>query len=270
MLSSVSASSAALMKYAQALAIAAPEAAPRDSDAAPRTEQEAARQNAERTPVQSPQQDTLARDARATVDALLDILHSRVLSALTGLGLPDEIAQKAAVSATVQLASALAGESRHAVEIVHALMEQLQSAPAAGNAASPDRLLQLVAKGLTVIVDHRTGDVRVTPPQVGIAPHQATAHPATPHHLLDFTDYSAEKAAPVVQALSSPRRPPPSPPPGRHPRRRPRRARVRRPSSSRPMRSSMRLPPRLPQRLPPCRARRSRGPRPIPHPRMPR
>ena len=65
MLPSVSAGSAALTKYAQAVAIAAPEEAPRDSDAAPRTEQEAVRQNADRTPVQTPQQDTLARDARA-------------------------------------------------------------------------------------------------------------------------------------------------------------------------------------------------------------
>ena len=44
---SVSAGSAALMKYAQAVAIAAPEEAPRDSDAAPRPEQEAARHKAE-------------------------------------------------------------------------------------------------------------------------------------------------------------------------------------------------------------------------------
>lgn len=203
MLPSVSAGSAALTKYAQAVAIAAPEAAPRDSDPAPRQEQEAARQNAEKTPVQSPQQDTLARDARATADALLNVLRSRVLSALTGLGVPDEIALKAADTATVQLATALAGESRHAVEIVHALLEQLQGGPAAGNSTSPERLLQLVAKGLTVIIDHQTGDVRVTPPRIDIAPGAARSSPSTPHHLLDFTDYSAEKAAPVLQALGA-------------------------------------------------------------------
>ena len=199
MLPSVSAGSAALTKYAQAVAIAAPKAAPRDSDAAPRPEQEAARQNAERTPVRKPQQDTLARDARATVDALLNVLRSRVLAALTGLGIPDEIALKAADTATVQLATALAGESRHAVEIVHALLEQLQR----GQDTSPDRLLQLVARGLTVIIDHQTGDVRVTPPRVDIAPRSAPSRSSTPQHLLDFTDYSAEKAAPVLQALGA-------------------------------------------------------------------
>jgi len=109
------------------VAIAAPEEAPRDSDAAPRPEQEAARQNAEKNPVQTPQQDTLARHTRATVEALLNLLRSRVLSALTDLGISEQIALKAANSATVQLAGVLAGESRHGAEIVHALLDQIQS-----------------------------------------------------------------------------------------------------------------------------------------------
>ena len=113
MLPSVSAGSAALTKYAKAVAIAAPEQAYRDTDATPRPEQEAARQNAEKNPVQTPQQDTLARDTRATVEALLNLLRSRVLTALTDLGISEDTAVKAANSATVQLAGALAGDSRH-------------------------------------------------------------------------------------------------------------------------------------------------------------
>ena len=199
MLPSVSAGSAALTKYAKAVAIAAPEQAYRDTDATPRPEQEAARQNAEKNPVQTPQQDTLARDTRATVEALLNLLRSRVLTALTDLGISEDTAVKAANSATVQLAGALAGDSRHGAEIIHALLEKTQ----AGHTGSPEKLLQLVARGLTVLIDHQTGDVRITAPHVDIQP---TATPATPgrsvpQHLVDFTDRNAEKAAPVLQAL---------------------------------------------------------------------
>jgi hypothetical protein len=199
MLPSVSPGSAALTKYANAVAIAAPEEAHRDSDAAPRPEQEAARQNAEKNPVQTPQQDTLARDARATVEALLNLLRSRVLSALTDLGISQEIALKAANSATVQLAGALAGESRHGAEIVHALLEKIQ----AGQSGGPEKLLQLAARGLTVLIDHQTGDVRITAPRIDVLPSAGAAAPgrSTPHHLLDFTDRNTQKAAPVLQAL---------------------------------------------------------------------
>lgn len=197
MLPSVSAGSAALTKYAQAVSIAAPDAAPRDSDAAPRTEQEAARQNAEKQPVPIPQQDTLARDARATVDALLALLHSRVLAALAGLGTPDETARKAADAATAQLAAAFAAESRLAVEIVHALLER------ADDAASPDHLLRIVARGLTVLIDHQSGAVQVTPPRIDIAPVAGAPTASEPHHLVDFTDSDAEKVTPVLMALSA-------------------------------------------------------------------
>lgn len=199
MLPSVSAGSAALTKYAQAVAIAASEDTHRDSDATPRPEQEAARQNAEKQPVPAQAQDTLARDARATVEAVLELLRVRVLTALLGLGASEEVANRAANAATSQLASAFAGESRHAAEIVHALLEQLQSS--AG--ARPEQLLQFAARGLVVIIDHVSGDVRVTTPQFDLSRTAEAPQPAAAPHLLDFTDYSANKAAPVLQALGA-------------------------------------------------------------------
>lgn len=199
MLPTVSAGSAALTKYAQAVAIAAPEEAPRDSDSPARPEQEAARQNADKQPVPVQAQDALARDAGATVDAVLDLLRVRVLTALTGLGTAQEIANKAADAATVQLASAFAGESRHAAEIVHALLEQVQS----GQGSRPDRLLQFAARGLVIVIDHVSGEVRVTPPQFDLTSNGAPPRAIAPPHLLDFTDYSAHQAAPVLQALGA-------------------------------------------------------------------
>lgn len=198
MLPSVSAGSAALTKYAQAITTAAPETTSGNDDGAPRTEQEAARHKADNTPIVTPAQAKLAQSARETVTALLDLLRTRVATALLDLGVPETLALKAADSATAQLAATIAGDTRHAAEIVHALLDRLQT-------AAPDtaeNLLRMVARGLTVVIDHQTGDVRITAPQLAVTPIAAAATAAAPtQHLLDVTDYSAEKATPVLQAL---------------------------------------------------------------------
>lgn len=198
MLPSVSAGSAALTKYAQAIATAAPETTPGNDDGATRTEQEAARHKADNTPIPNLAQEKLAQSARETVTALLDLLRARVATALLDLGLPEALAMKAADSAAAQLATTIAGDTRHAAEIVHALLDRLQTS--ASNTAAT--LLNIVAKGITVVIDHETGDVRVTPPRVDIKPITSAATATVPsQHLLDVTDYSAEKATPVLQAL---------------------------------------------------------------------
>lgn len=212
MLPSVSAGSAALMKYAQAITTAAPETASGNDDGAARTEQEAARHKADNTPVIKPGQEKLAQSARETVTALLYLLRARVAAALIELGLPETLALKAADSAAAQLATTIAGDSRHAAEIVHALLDRIQTGNQTGIQAghqtgtpnTADHLLNMVAKGITVVIDHETGDVRVTPPGLNVtsaAPAATAAAPA--QHLLDVTDYNAEKATPVLQALNA-------------------------------------------------------------------
>lgn len=200
MLPSVSAGSAALMKYAQAIATAAPETTPGNDDGTTRTEQEAARHKADTTPVINPAHEKLAQSARETVAALLSLLHTRVASALIDLGVPETLALKAADSAAAQLATTIAGDSRHAAEIVHALLDQIQ----AGSSNGSDHLLNMVAKGITVIIDHETGGVRVTPPRLDVTQAVvAMTGATTAQHLLDVTDYSAEKASPALQALNA-------------------------------------------------------------------
>lgn len=199
MLPSVSAGSAALTKYAQAIATATPETTPGSDDGAPRAEQEAARHKADTTPVTNPAQDKLAQSARETVTALLDLLRVRVANALIELGVPETLALKAADTAAAQLATAIAGDSRHAAEIVHALLDRMQT----GAPDNTGRLLNMTAKGLTVIIDHGTGDVRITPPRLDVTPvAPATPAVAPAPHILDVTDYSAEKASPALQALN--------------------------------------------------------------------
>ena len=196
MLPSVSAGSAALTKYAQALATTAPEISSGNDDGAARTDQETARHKADNTTVINPAHEKLAQSARETVTALLDLLRARVATALIELGVPEPLALKAADSAAAQLATTIAGDSRNAAEIVHALLERLQDTTRA--------LLNMVANGITVIIDHETGDIRVTSPQVNVTPSAPTSHGTAPaHHLLDVTDYSAEKATPVLQALNT-------------------------------------------------------------------
>jgi hypothetical protein len=212
MLPSVSAGSAALMRYAQAIATAAPDTTPGNDEGTARTEQEAARHKADNTPVIKPGQEKLAQSARETVTALLNLLRARVAAALIELGLPETLALKAADSAAAQLATTIAGDSRHAAEIVHALLDRIQtgiqsgiqSGTQTGTPNTADHLLNMVAKGVTVVIDHETGDVRVTPPVLNVtstAPAATAAGPA--QHLLDVTDYSAEKATPVLQALNA-------------------------------------------------------------------
>ncbi len=201
MLPSVSTGSAALTKYAQATAIAAPETSSGHDEATARTEQDTARHKADNnTPAINPAQEKLARSARETVTALLDLLRSRVAAALIDLGVPETLALKAADSAAAQLAAALAGDSRYAAEIVHALLDRLQSGAPESNHA----LLNIVANGITVVIDHESGDIRVTPPQISVTPTAPAANTASPaSHLLDVTDSSAEKAAPVLRALDA-------------------------------------------------------------------
>jgi len=201
MLPSVSTGSAALTKYAQATAIAAPETSSGHDEATTRTEQDTARHKADNnTPAINPAQEKLARSARETVTALLDLLRSRVAAALIDLGVPETLALKAADSAAAQLAAALAGDSRNAAEIVHALLDRLQSGAPESNHA----LLNIVANGITVVIDHESGDLRVTPPQISVTPTAPAANTASPaSHLLDVTDSSAEKAAPVLRALDA-------------------------------------------------------------------
>lgn len=200
MLPSVSAGSAALTKYAQAIATATPETAPGNDDGAPRAEQEAARHQAENKPVTNPAQDKLAQSARETVIALLDLLRVRVANALIELGVPETLALKAADTATAQLAATIAGDSRHAAEIVHALLDRIQT----GTPDNTSQLLNMTAKGLTVVIDHETGDIRITPPRLDVTPiAPATPAIAPAPHILDVTDYSAEKASPALQALNA-------------------------------------------------------------------
>ena len=200
MLPSVSAGSAALTKYAQALATTAPEISSGNDDGAARTDQETARHKADNTTVINPAHEKLAQSARETVTALLDLLRARVATALIELGVPEPLALKAADSAAAQLATTIAGDSRNAAEIVHALLERLQT----GTPDTTRALLNMVANGITVIIDHETGDIRVTSPQVNVTPSAPTSHGTAPaHHLLDVTDYSAEKATPVLQALNT-------------------------------------------------------------------
>ena len=200
MLPSVSTGSAALTKYAQATAIAVPETSPGHDDATARTEQDTARHKADNTPPINPAQEKLARSARETVTALLDLLRSRVAAALIDLGVPETLALKAADSAAAQLAAAIAGDSRNAAEIVHALLDRLQSGAPESNHA----LLNIVANGVTVVIDHESGDSRVTAPQISVTPTTPATNTASPaYHLLDVTDSSAEKAAPVLRALDA-------------------------------------------------------------------
>lgn len=199
MLPSVSAGSAALTKYAQATATAAPETSLGNDGDTPRTEQEAARHKAGNTTVLNPAQERLAQSARETVTALLELLRSRVASALIELGLPEAVAQNAANSAAGQLAGTIAGDGRHAAEIVHALLDRLQT----GTPKTADTLLNIVASGITVTVDHQTGDVRITPPQLDLTQPARTTTTAPTQHLLNVTDFSAEKAAPVLEALTA-------------------------------------------------------------------
>lgn len=199
MLPSVSAGSAALTKYAQAIATATPETPPGNDDGAPRAEQEAARHKAENTPVTNPAQEKLAQSARETVTALLDLLRVRVANALIELGVPETLALKAADTAAAQLATVIAGDSRHAAEIVHALLDRIQT----GASDNTGQLLNMTAKGLTVIIDHASGDIRITPPRLDVTPvAPATPAVAPAPHILDVTDYSAEKASPALQALT--------------------------------------------------------------------
>lgn len=200
MLPSVSAGSAALTKYAQAIATAAPETTPGNDEGAPRTEQEAARHKAGNIPVIDPARQMLVQSARDTVTALLDLLRTRVANALIDLGVPETQALKAADSAAAQLAGTIAGDSRHAAEIVHALLDRLQS----GASDTADSLLNVVANGLTVVIDHDTGEIRVTAPRVDIAaaaPAPASSAPA--QHLIDVTDDSAQRPTPALQALNA-------------------------------------------------------------------
>ena len=72
MLPSVSAGSAALTKYAKAIAAAAPDQAAQDGETAPRPEQDAARHNADPRTAPAADSGALAREARETVERILE------------------------------------------------------------------------------------------------------------------------------------------------------------------------------------------------------
>ena len=126
-------------------------------------------------------------------------MRLRVLTALLDLDVPHPVATVAAQNAAAELAAAIAVDGRHAAEIVHALLErslQTKSDPTAS-------LLLMIARNLTVIVDHDTGDVRIDLPLAEIKPAQAPGPVSENHHLVDFTDRSPAQAAPALAALGA-------------------------------------------------------------------
>ncbi|MGB0631291.1 MAG: hypothetical protein ACPGRZ_11410 [Alphaproteobacteria bacterium] len=199
MLPSVSAGSAALTKYAQAIAAAAPDHAAHDGETAPRPEQDAARQNADNRTALPADVGALEREAQETVRQILEMMRLRVLTALLQLDVPETDANKAANAAVAKLADAIAVNGRHAAQIVHALLERSAS-PKPDPAAS---LLVLTAQDLTVILNHETGEIRVELPSSDIAPTKPPPSGAESHHLIDFTDRSPGQAAPALAALGA-------------------------------------------------------------------
>ena len=201
MLPSVSAGSAALTKYAQA-AVTAPEQSARDPQLPARTDQEAGAQNDGRSAARAADE-TLARETRTVVTALLDLLRQRVLAALLEAGLPDALAHESASRAVSALANALADDGEHAARIVQAVLDRLD----AGKAVSDRALLQIAARGLTIVVNQATGRIDITGPDIRLeaATHAARTAGAgeSPHHLLDFTDGNEAKIAPVVAAFEA-------------------------------------------------------------------
>lgn len=199
MLPSVSAGSAALTNYAKAIAAAAPDQAAQDGDTAPHTEQDAARHNADPRTAHAAESGALAREARETVERVLETMRLRVLTALLDLDIPHPVASAAAQTAAAELANAISVDGRHAAEIVHALLErslQTKSDPTAS-------LLLMTARNLTVILDHDTGEVRIDLPATEIKPVQAPGPGLENHHLIDFTDRSPAQAAPALAALAA-------------------------------------------------------------------
>ena len=199
MLPSVSAGSAALTKYAKAIAAAAPDQAAQDGDTTPRTEQEAARHNADPRTAPVADSGALAREARETVQQILEMMRVRVLTALLDLDVPHADATTAAQTAASQLANAIAVDGRHAAEIVHALLERSLTA----STDPAESLLLMTARNLTVIVDHETGDIRIELPTAKVKPVARPVSGTDSLHLIDFTDRSPTQAAPALAALGA-------------------------------------------------------------------
>lgn len=197
MLPSVSAGSAALTKYAQA-SVAASEHPSRDPEMPADSDRKTAQHNGER-PSAIPAEETLVRETRAAIAALLDLLHSRVQKAALDLGLTVDVADDAARQAVAQVADAIARDGAQAAHIVQTVLDRID----AGDPADAAALLHLVARGLTLVIDRTSGVVETRPPTVEIASHDPSRSGQAIHHLLDVTDASADKAAPVLAALEA-------------------------------------------------------------------
>ena len=198
MLPSVSAGSAAYRIYAQAVAAATHDTGARDAVSGIRRDREPPAHSAEKpAPEIHADEAAVIRDSKAAVEALLDLLHARVLAALIEAGLSAPVAAAAADEAAAALANAIASDSRHAAQIVHAVTEKLL----AGEDFAAPALLHLAARGLTVVVDPASGNARVALEALEIVPPDGI-DPAPHHHLVDFTDGHSDDAAPILRILA--------------------------------------------------------------------
>ena len=198
MLPSVGAGNAAHRIYAQAVAAATPDTGARSApDPVRRDGNAPARGGEQAAPEAQADEAAVVRDSKAAVEALLDLLHARVLAALTEAGLAAPVATAAADEAAAMLANAIATDSRHAAQIVHAVTEKLL----AGEDFAAPALLHLAARGLTVVVDPALGNPRVALDALEIAPPEGV-DPAPHHHLVDFTDGHSDDAAPILRVLA--------------------------------------------------------------------
>ncbi|MEX2453245.1 MAG: hypothetical protein WD470_00990, partial [Rhodospirillaceae bacterium] len=98
--------------------------------------------------------------------ARIDPLRERIHSALTGIGQPAPVSEKAARMAAAMLADAIANDGKHAAQLVHAVLERLR----AGRTDGGTLLLHAAAKGIGVVVDHGTGTVRVAMDALSLGP----------------------------------------------------------------------------------------------------
>jgi hypothetical protein len=195
MLPSVGAGSAAHRIYAQAVASATHDSGARDAVAAVRPDRDAgARGDGRPAPEVQPDEAEVVRVSKAAVDALLELLHARVLAALIEAGLSRPAAVAAADEAAATLASAIATDTRHAAQIVHAVTERL----VAGEALAAPALLHLAARGLTIVVGPAGGPAQVSLDALDIHPPDGI-DPAPHHHLVDFTDAHSEDAARILR-----------------------------------------------------------------------
>ncbi len=201
MLPSVSAGSAALRLYAHAAAAAGDPRA-RAADPAVRQDRDRPAQGGSGPATARAEariDDTaVVRESKAAVQAMLDLLRSRVLVALLEAGLPEATAVTASDRAGTALANAIATDSSHAAQIVHAVTERLL----AGEAFSGAAILHLAARGLSIVVDGASGAAEASIETLIIDPPDGI-DPAPNHHLIDFTDGHSDEAAPILRILAA-------------------------------------------------------------------